>query len=139
ARLSLPPELVAGAGLTLLAGSVRFDNDLVRANGELQTQTAEQAETVRQAAERARARILAIPALSLTGFAKPLRDLSLSRADARVLLSGTIQVRTLGAALEFLPALNALRRGLASSPPVADGDAGVPEIDEDAEVEEEDP
>jgi hypothetical protein len=134
-RLGIAPDSLPVTGLTSLAAGVRFDDDVVRAGAELHTRDASQADAVIQAAERARARIQAIPALSLTGFAKPLRELSLSRADTRVLLRGSIQVRTLASALEFLPALAALRRGLALSPPAQVSDAGVGE-DSDEDVDE---
>ena len=100
------------------------------------------ATTLTLGAELIRTQILALPALSLTGFAKPLRDFTLKHEAARVLLDGSIQLRTLAAALEFLPAMAALQRGLLQAPappPRDEPDAGAPPPDSDADDDEAEP
>lgn len=135
AALGLDPTQLSGAGLGALAADLALEPENVRVSAELSTDSDARARSLLEAAERVRARILAFPALALTGFAKPLRDLQLSSQGASVKLAASAQVRTLGALLELLPAVAAMRRGLDLSPAVPVGDAGTPP-DPDADSDE---
>jgi hypothetical protein len=136
AALGLDPAQLDAAGLSALAADVHLDNERVSASAVLLTREPARARALAEAAEGMRARIVAFPALSLTGFGQPLRELRLESTGTRVLARGSIPVRTLAAALEIVPALTSLRKGLAASPAAPVGDAGAARADPEGDDDE---
>jgi hypothetical protein len=135
--LALDAALVARLGVQSVAGSVRLETDALRLAGQVHTQNAAQAQQLAELGEALRRRALGFPALSLTGFAQPLRELSLRTEGAKTTLNATLPERALATALELLPALSALRRALQLAPAVSVADAGVDSapVDDDEEPE----
>jgi hypothetical protein len=99
----------------------------------VQANDAAEAQRLVQVGETLRRRALAFPALSLTGFAPPLRELSLRADGTKATLSSALPERTLATALELLPALSALRHALQLAPAVQVDDAGVAPASSDSD------
>jgi hypothetical protein len=138
--LGLDPAELDAAQVSMVAAAAHLDEERVSAAATLVTREPARAQALVDRAESLRARIVAFPALSLTGFGQPLRELRIESSGTRVLARGSIPVRTLAAAMEIVPALTSLRKGLAAAPAVAVGDAGAgAEVDEGEDEDEDTP
>lgn len=136
---SLDAALLERLAVRAAAGSVRLEPEALRIAGTAQTSDAARAQQLVELGEQLRKTALTFPALSLTGFARPLRELSLRAEGANASVNGVIPERVVATALELLPALSALKRALQLSPPVKVEDAGVGvATDDDDEADDSD-
>jgi hypothetical protein len=140
AALNVDAATLAGLGLVAVSGSVRFEAEALRGQAQLITRDPARAAQLVERAEGVRRGLLDLPAISFTGFGRPLRELTLRAEGSSATLSGSLSVGTVATALELVPALTALQRGLAQSPAVPSaGDAGAAPESEAGDDEADDP